>query len=389
MRQFRTRPITILGLLLTLALVAAACGDSDSDSSSATTTSSAETTTASSDTTEAAGAATTTAAADGGGTVDYASLSGEINGSGASYPDACYQASIAAFADVAPDLSVTYNSIGSGSGKEEFGNNLNDWAGSDSLVKEGDGPEAGSFFYIPSTASSITAAYNLPSVDVLNLSGPVLAQIFQAQVTTWNDPAIADLNPDVELPDTSITIAVRSDGSGTTSNFTKYLVDAAPDDWTLGTDDVVEWPASAVGGAQNTGVAQIVQDTEGAIGYVDLGDAGILGLQTALIQNADGNFVAPSVQAATDALAGAELSEDLTYNPLNGPGADAYPITAPTYILVRTTYDSQELRDNVVGWVDWLISEGVAANCPDVGFAPVPDSFVEAGQAQLEKVTVG
>src|SRR5680860_230929 len=320
---------------------------------------------------------------------EYSSLSGEIAGSGASFPDAAYQSAIAAFTDVAPDLKVTYNAIGSGSGKEEFGNDLNDWAGTDSLVDEGDGPADGTFFYIPTTASSVTAAYNLPDVSDLRLDGPTLAGIFMRDITTWDDQAIVELNPDADLPDTEITVAHRSDGSGTTSNFTSYLESASDGVWTLGADDVVEWPSDTVGGAQNTGVAQIVEQTEGAIGYVDLGDATILGLQMASIENRDGNFVAPSVKGATAAVAGATLSPDLTYDPLDGPGADAYPITAPTYILVRATYGNQKLVDNVTGWVKWLVTEGIPSVGPDLGYAPVPQDFMDQAVAQLEKVTTG
>ncbi len=359
----RNRLLSALVLAMVLAIVAAACGNDDDSSDS--------------------GASPT---GGGGETLD---LSGEITGSGASFPDACYQAAIAAFTDVAPDLTVTYNSIGSGSGKEEFGQDLNDFAGSDSLVDEGDGPEPGSFFYIPSTASSVTVSYNLPDVDELKLNGPVIAQIFQRDITTWDDPAITELNPDADLPSTEITVARRSDGSGTTNNFTKYLDAAAPGVWTLGADDTVEWPADTVGGAQNTGVAQIVQDTEGAVGYVDLGDAQVIGLQTAAIENKEGNFVEPSVDGTTAALAGATLADDLTYNPLDGPGADAYPITAPTYILVHTSYDDTQVGNDVVGFVKWLITDGVSQNCEDVSFAPTPQEFQDAAVAQLDEVQIG
>lgn len=319
---------------------------------------------------------------------EFSSLSGEINGSGASFPDAAYQSAIAEFTGVAPDLNVTYNAIGSGSGKEEFANDLNDWAGTDSLVDD-DGPEAGTFFYIPTTASPVTLAYNLADVEELRLDGPTIAAIFMRDITMWDDREIADLNPDVDLPDTEITVAHRSDGSGTTANFTAYLDLASDGVWTLGADEVVEWPADSVGGAQNTGVAQIVEQSDGAIGYVDLADAMILGLQMASIRNLDGNFIAPSAKGATAAVAGVTLSPELTYDPLNAPGADAYPITAPTYVLVRSLYDNQELVDNVTGWVKWLITEGVQSVGPELGYAPLPQDFIDAALTQLNLVSAG
>ena len=320
---------------------------------------------------------------------ELSSLSGGITGSGASFPDAAYQSAIAEFTGVAPDLNVTYNAIGSGSGKEEFANDLNDWAGTDSLVDEGDRPDPGTFFYIPTTASPVTVAYNLSDVEELRLDGPTLAAIFMRDITTWDDREIADLNPDVDLPDTEITVAHRSDGSGTTANFTAYLDSASDGVWTLGANEVVEWPADTVGGAQNTGVAQIVQQSDGAIGYVDLADAMILGLQMASIRNLDGNFIAPSVKGATAAVAGSTRSPELTYDPLNAPGADAYPITAPTYVLVRSLYDSQELVENVTGWVRWLITEGIPSVGPELGYAPLPQSFIDAALTQLDLVSAG
>lgn len=363
----KSRLTLVVALMAVLALFVASCSsDSDGDSSS------------SSDDTSSSSSSS-----------GIEGVSGDITGSGASFPDAFYQEAIAGLADIAPDLTVTYNAIGSGSGKEEFGQGLNDFAGSDSLVEEGDGPEEGDFLYIPTTASSVTVAYNLPGVDELDLDADTIAKIFQRDITTWDDPAITELNPDADLPDSEITVARRADGSGTTKNFTKYLEAAAPDTWTLGSDDTVEWPADTQGGQQNTGVAQIVQDTEGAVGYVDLGDATTLELQTAYVENVEGEFVAPSVEGTQAALAGAELADDNTYNPLNGPGTGAYPITAPTYILVHTAYDDAEVGAAVVAFVEWLITDGAADYAEEVGFAPLPDELQQAGLDTLETVQVG
>ena len=362
----KSRLTLVVALMAVLALFVASCSsDSDGDSSSSDDSSS-------------------TPSASG-----IEGVSGDITGSGASFPDAFYQEAIAGLADIAPDLTVTYNAIGSGSGKEEFGQGLNDFAGSDSLVEEGDGPEEGDYLYIPTTASSVTVAYNLPGVDELDLDADTIAKIFQRDITTWDDPAITELNPDADLPDSEITVARRADGSGTTKNFTKYLEAAAPDTWTLGSDDTVEWPADTQGGQQNTGVAQIVQDTEGAVGYVDLGDATTLELQTAYVENVEGEFVAPSVEGTQAALAGAELADDNTYNPLNGPGEGAYPITAPTYILVHPAYEDAEVGAAVVAFVEWLITDGAADYAEEVGFAPLPDELQQAGLDTLETVQVG
>lgn len=360
------RTAWFFSLLAVLALILAACGDSDSTTESGN-----------------GGEAGTP---EGEQSEAIAEISASIDGSGASFPDTFYQEAIQGLADVAPDLTVTYDSVGSSSGKEAFAQGLNDFAGTDSLVSEDDGIDEADFMYIPTTAASIAVVYNLPDVEELNLSADVVAKIFQREITNWSDDEIAADNDGVELPDVEITVAHRSDGSGTTKNFTKFLEAAAPDVWELGSDDTVEWPADTQGGPQNPGVAQIVTGTEGGIGYVDFGNASELELQMASVGNAEGNFVAPSVEATQAALSGAELADDLSYDPLNGPGADAYPITAPTYILVKPSYDDAATGEAVVEFVKWLISDGAEAYAASVGYAPIPDEFVDAAFEQLDSV---
>lgn len=371
MIHWKGRSAWYFSLFAVLALLLAACGDSDSDAGAG------------------GGGGDTEAEAsepEGEQTDAIADISGSINGSGASFPDTFYQEAVQGLAEIAPDLTVTYDPVGSSSGKEAFSQDLNDFAGTDSLVSEDDGIAEDDFYYIPTTAASIAAVYNLPDVEELNLSGETLAGIFQRDITNWNDEEIAADNEGVDLPDLDITVAHRSDGSGTTANFTAYLDSAAPDVWELGSDDTVEWPSDTQGGPQNPGVAQIVTGTEGGIGYVDFGNATELDLQMASVQNAEGNFVAPSVESTTSALAGAELADDLTYDPLNGPGEDAYPITAPTYILVKPSYDDAATGEAVVEFVRWLISDGAEAYAASVGYAPVPENFLEASYEVLDSV---
>lgn len=300
--------------------------------------------------------------------------SGELTASGASFPDAFYQVAISEYAEVNPDLIITYNAVGSGTGKSEFAEGINDFAGSDSLVGDDDGIDPASFQYIPTVAAPITVSYNLEGVEGLQLGQETLAGIFQGDITSWDDPAIAADNPDATLPATAITIAHRADGSGTTGNFTKFLEEAT-DTWTLGSGDTVEWPANSLAGEKNTGVAQIIQDTDGAIGYVDLADANASGLVTAAIANLDGNFVQPSLEGTTAGLDGATVNEDLSYNPLNAAGPEAYPITAPTYILIRTDYDA-ETGAMVKEFLTWLLTDGQAF-AADADFAALPDGLAQ------------
>ncbi|CAN5887426.1 phosphate ABC transporter substrate-binding protein PstS [soil metagenome] len=316
-------------------------------------------------------------------------VSASLKGSGASFPDAFYQEAVAGLGQVAPSLVVTYESVGSAAGREAFSQGLSDFAGTDSLVSAEDGIEAGSFFYIPATAASVAVVYNLPGIDDLRLDGPTLARIFQRDITRWNHSDIAATNDGIDLPDVAITVARRADGAGTTKNFTAFLESAVPDVWRLGSDDTVEWPAATQGGAQNPGVAQIVEAGIGGIGYLDFGNATELDLDMASIANREGAFVAPSVAGTVAALQGAELNDDLTYDPLDGPGVDAYPITAPTYLLVRSTYGDPTTGAGVVAFVKWLITDGADAYAADLGYAPVPPAFRQTAFDRLDTVRIG
>jgi len=342
------------------ALALAGCGGNDTGSSGTTNTTTA-------------------------GGSDYSNLSGELKASGASFPNAYYQKALDEFEKVAPNLSITYNSVGSGTGKKEFGTNLTDFAGTDSMVKEGDGPAAGTYLYVPTVAAPITVSYNLSGVDKLQLSADTLAKIFQREIKTWDDPAIKADNPSATLPSTAIVVAHRSDGSGTTNNFTKYLAKAAPTTWKLGSGDTVAWPADTQGGDKNTGVAQLIKQSNGGIGYVDLSDAKASSLKFAAIKNKGGKYTEPALAGATAAVAGATVKDDLTYDPLDAPGADSYPITAPTYLLARTKYDSPDKAKNVKGFMKWLLTDG-AQYAESVSFAKLPDSLKTKALAQVDKI---
>ncbi len=315
---------------------------------------------------------------------EYSKLSGALKASGASFPNAYYQKALDEFSKVAPDLDITYNSAGSGTGKKEFGAGLTDFAGSDSLVKAGDGPAAGSFLYLPTVAAPITVSYNLSGVAALQLSPDTLAKIFQRDIKKWSDPAIKTDNPTATLPDKDIVVAHRSDGSGTTNNFTKFLTKASPG-WKLGTGDTVAWPADTQGGDKNTGVAQIIKQSDGAIGYVDFSDAIASGLTFAAVKNKDGQYVKASLAGTAGALEGATVKDDLTYDPINAPGATTYPIAAPTYILVKTKYTDATKGKNVKAFLKWLLTDGQQF-AESVNFAKLPAALQTKALAQLDKV---
>ncbi|MGZ4758251.1 MAG: phosphate ABC transporter substrate-binding protein PstS [Acidimicrobiales bacterium] len=321
---------------------------------------------------------------------DYASLSGTLNGSGSTFQKGFNEAAIGGFADVAPDVTVNYGGGGSGKGKTDLATQVVQWAGTDSLIKDADLPtfKGGTVLYFPTVAAPITLSYNLSGVKELQLSPSTLAKIFSAQVTTWNDPAIAADNPDATLPSTPIVVAHRSDGSGTTSSFTNYLKSAGGSDWTLDAGDTVNWPSTTQAGNGNTGVAQIIKDTAGAIGYVDLSDANAAGLVFASIKNKAGNFIQPTLAATSAAVEGAEIKPNLTYSALNTSGAEAYPIATATYIIVYQKQTDATIASALKGWLNYVLTDGQSL-AEGVDFAPLPSSLAQKAIDQISQIQVG
>jgi phosphate transport system substrate-binding protein len=310
-----------------------------------------------------------------------------INGSGSTflqgYIDQCRET----FKDAQPNLTVNYPNPGGGSGKgrQEFADQVTEWGASDAPYPSADLAKlkGGTFLYVPTVTAPITVSYNLPSVKKLKLTAPTIAKIFQGDVTTWNDPAIAADNPGVKLPSTKITVARRSDSSGTTFNFTSYLTKAAGSVWKLGAGSTVAWPEGSQGGNGNAGVSAIVQRTEGAVGYVDYSDAKATGLTFASVQNAAGKYIVPSTKAATAALEGVSLASDGLYDPLNSPNAAAYPITAPAWLLVYASYSDAGTAKAVQAWAEYLAG-ACQKQAKTVDYAPLPKLWSTQTLARLQ-----
>ena len=318
-----------------------------------------------------------------------AKLSGTLNASGATFPQAFYEEVIAGYKEAEPGVTVNYGGGGSGKGRQELQDMVVDFAGSDGLVKPEDVPKfkGGAFLYVPTIVAPITVSYNLPAVKDLHLDATAIAKIFQRDIKQWDDAAIKALNPDAKLPSTPITVVHRSDGSGTTENFTKYLTAAAPGVWKLASGSTVEWPADTQGGNGNSGVAQAVKGAAGAVGYVDLSDARASELQFAQLKNKAGNFVTANVDGATAALEGVTPNADLSYNPLNAEGKDAYPITAPTWILVYKNQTDRVKAETIKSFLTYLLHEGQDL-APDIDYAPLPTSFRDKALAQLDNIVL-
>jgi phosphate transport system substrate-binding protein len=323
-----------------------------------------------------------------GSEIHFAELSGALTGSGATFPKAFYEEAIWDFQGVAPDLAVTYAGGGSGQGKTDLRDGVVAWSGTDSLVTDDELDRYRDvLLYVPTVAGAITVAFNLSGVDSLRLDAEAVAEIFEGRVRRWDDPMIADLNPGVDLPDRAIVVVRRSDGSGTTANFTQWLDKAAPN-WTLGRGDTVDWPSGTQAGNGNAGVAAILKDVGGSIGYVDLSDAAASGLSMASLRNSAGEFVAPTPASVSAAVAATEIAADLTYDPLDAPGPDSYPITAPTWVIVAEHgYDARR-AELLVAWLTYLLTEGQQL-AVDIDFAPLPDELREAALEQLARIDTG
>jgi phosphate transport system substrate-binding protein len=286
------------------------------------------------------------------------------------------------------NVTVTYNSVGSGQGQTDLQGGVTDFAGSDSLIPAADASKfKGTFLYIPIVSAPITISYNLSGVSKLQLSASTIAKIFAAKITAWNDPAIAADNPGVTLPSTAITVVHRSDGSGTTANFTKYLTLAAASDWSLGTGKTVSWASTTIGASGNAGVAAKIKATSGAVGYVDFADATQTGLTFASVKNAAGQVVAPSLAGATAAMDSAAVTAAVTVSPMNAPGATAYPITSPTYIIVYEKQTSHDKGAALKALLEYVLGPG-QATAASLDFAALPAALLAKAKAQLDKIQI-
>jgi phosphate transport system substrate-binding protein len=322
-----------------------------------------------------------------GGGSGSSGLSGTLNASGSTLQLVYQQAAIQAFKQIQSGMTVNYGGGGSGKGRTDLASGVVQFAGSDSPIPsdEVSNFEGKTVLYYPILISPITVSYNLSGVSNLKLTAPVIADIFQAKITKWNDSAIKALNPGVNLPSTAITIAHRSDSSGTTQNFSQFLVEGAPGVWKLGTSSTISWPANSRGGDGNGGVAQIIKTTPGAIGYVDYADAKASGLTYASVKNKDGSYVAPSVQAATTAADGTTVKPDLTFSAIWASGAGAYPITAQSWVLVYQKQSSSNTTKMLKSYFGYLVGAGQKL-LPGLGYAPLPSSIDQKAKAQLSKI---
>ncbi len=322
-----------------------------------------------------------------GGSSNSGGSSDTLNASGSTFQLPFQQQAIQNFKSSNPNDTVNYGGGGSGKGRTDLASGVVNFAGSDSPIPSDElsGFKGKTVLYFPVIIGPITVSYNLSGVSKLQLSPPVIANIFQGKITKWDDPAIKADNPGVKLPSTAITIVHRSDSSGTTANFSQFLVDAAPSDWKLGTSSTINWPANSRGGDGNGGVASAVKSTAGAIGYVDFADAKAAGLTYASVKNKAGKYIVPSTTAASEAASHDTVAPNLTFSSVWQPGAGSYPITYQSWVLVYQKQSSASTTKLLKAYIGYLLGDGQKL-LPSLNYAPLPANIDQKATAQLSKI---
>jgi phosphate transport system substrate-binding protein len=318
-----------------------------------------------------------------------ASASGTINASGSTFQANFQQLASQAFTQANSSIKVYYGGGGSTKGRSDLASGSVLFAGSDSPIPASEKPDfkGKTVLYFPVQIGPIAIAFNLPGLTSLNLDASTLAGIFQGTIKTWDDPAIKALNPSASLPGTAITPVVRSDGSGTTQNFSLFLKDAAGSAWTLGSASTLTWPSTFRAANGGGGVAQAVKATPGAIGYVDYSTAKTSNLNVASIKNKAGDFVAPSTASATAAASSITPASDLTFHAVWASGASAYPITYQSWDLVYAKQPSANDAALLKAYLGFLLSSQAQAILPQIGLAQLPASIDQAAISQLSQIT--
>ena len=312
-----------------------------------------------------------------------------INGAGATFPYPLYSKWFAEYGKLHSNVQVNYQSIGSGGGIRQLTNQTVFFGASDGPMSDEQLKAApGAVLHFPTVLGGVVPIYNVPGfTGELRFSGELLADIIMGKVTKWNDPAIAKENAAAKLPATDITVVHRSDGSGTTYIFCDYLSKVSPEFKTaVGVATSVKWP-TGVGGKGNEGVSALVQQTPGAIGYVEI----IYAIQNKIpygsVKNADGNYVKASLASVTEAAAGAEakMPADFRVSITNSSGKTAYPISSFTWLLLYEDAKDKPKAAAMVDFLKWALTDG-QKYCADLGYAPLPAAVVKLEQAALGKI---
>ena len=323
-------------------------------------------------------------------------FSGAIAADGATFPQPVYEQWTQDYANET-GIQISYTGGGSGQGVKDITANVVQFAGSDAPLKPEEKTAAesknGPILHIPTVFGAIVLAYNLPGVtDKLNFSPEVIGKIYTGQITTWDDPAIKADNPNVNLPATGITVAHRSDGSGTTNAFTSWLCTVSPE-WKAKVDPCkgkeVSWPVG-LGGKGNAGVSSMITTNQGAIGYIELAFAVQNNVPFGNVKNAAGKFITPSLDSVAAAAKFDTIPPDLTFQAFGSSVADAYPITTATWLLVYQQQDkvSQDRArsEAIVHFLIWALDKG-GDSAKALDYATLPDALKQATLQKIATIT--
>ncbi len=314
----------------------------------------------------------------GSGGTSSSSAATSLNGAGATFPQPLYQKWFQEY-DKKTGVAINYQPIGSGGGIKNITAKSVDFGASDAPMNDDEMKAAPEVLHIPTVAGAVCVAYNVPGVPAhLHLSGEVIANMFLGKITKWNDPAITKLNPTATLPATGIQAMHRADGSGTTNIFTTYLSQVSPE-WqkSVGAGKSVSWP-NGQAGKGNSGVAQLLTQNAGSVGYIELAYAETNKIAYADVENAKGNFIAPSVASATAAAQGVTLPPDFRKVITNTDDPQGYPITGFTFLLVRPDANPA-LKD----FLKWALTDG-QKDAAAMYYAPLPDDVQKKAMAVVD-----
>ena len=315
----------------------------------------------------------------------------QINGAGATFPYPIYSKWFAEYNKLHSNVQINYQSIGSGGGIRQVTNQTVFFGASDGpMTPEQMQAAPGKILHFPTVLGAVVPIHNLPGVSAeLHFSGPVLADIFLGKITKWNDPAIGKLNPGVNLPATDITVAHRADGSGTTYIWVDYLSKVSTEFKSkVGVNTSVNWP-TGVGGRGNEGVAGLVKQTPGSLGYVELIYALQNKINSATVQNMAGEHAKASVESVTTAAAEAakQMPPDFRVSITNAPGKGVYPVSSFTWLLLYENPKDKAQSKVMVDFLKWALTDG-QKYCADLGYAPLPEAVVKLEMAAIAKVKV-
>lgn len=311
-----------------------------------------------------------------------------LNGAGATFPYPIYSKWFSEYHKLHPDIEINYQSIGSGGGIRQVLAGTVDFGASDGPMSDAQLAEAKTkIFHIPTVLGAVVPAYNVPGVNQeINFTPEVLAGIFLGKITNWNDAAIAKVNPGVKLPDRTMVVVHRSDGSGTTYCFTDYLSKVSSD-WksAVGKGTSVKWPVG-LGAKGNEGVAGMVRLMEGAIGYVELIYAVQNQITYGSMRNAAGEFVKASLESTSAAAASVKnMPADFRVSITNPPGREAYPIATFTWLLIPAQSKDKAKGQILVDFLNWMLDEGEQMTKP-LTYAPLPEEVAAKVRATIKQL---